>query len=316
MTDSDTRLPREVWIASITQTGLHAKDSEEMVGKFLRRMESFVPMQPDIFCLPEAFPFVQLEVPRPPDSEVAETPPGPITERFAEFARAHNCYVICPIYTEEGGRYYNAAVVIDRGGQVMGEYRKAHLTVGEMDGGLTPGTLQPTVFETDFGRIGIQICYDIEWTDGWQGLRDSGAEMVFWPSAFAGGQKLNMLASIYHYVVVSSTRKDTTVIVDISGEEIVRTGRWDAKGVCAPVNLEKAFLHTYPFNVKFDAIRAKYGRKVLIRTFHDEEWTIVESRSPEVKVTDVLAEFEVITHDEMTAEAAAMQAARRQTAGK
>jgi len=69
--------------------------------------------------------------------------------------------------------------------------------------------------------------------------------------------------------------------------------------VCAPVNLEKAFLHTWPFCQRFHEVQAKYGRKIHIKTFHEEEWTIIESRSPDVKIADVLKEFEFQTHEEL-----------------
>ena len=187
--------------------------------------------------------------------------------------------MICPTYTcDSEGRRYNAAVIIDRQGGIAGEYRKIHLTVSEMEKGVTPGPIDPPVFETDFGVIGIQICFDIGWCDGWEALRRKGAEIVFWPSAFAGGDKLNMLAATNRYVVAASTRKGPTRIIDISGETMAETGLWDPAGVCVPVNLEKAFLHSYPIYVHFDAIRKKYGRRILIRSFHDEEWSIIESR--------------------------------------
>lgn len=302
------RLRREVMIASITQTGLRTDTSQEMVDCMLDRMTTFVPMQPDLFCLPEVFPFSNLATSAAPVGKVAEVPPGPVTARFAEFARRNRCYVICPTYTrDESGHCYNAAVVIDRAGDVIGEYRKTHLTVQEMEGGLTPGTLDPPVFDTDFGRIGVQICFDIEWGDGWEALRRKGAQIVFWPSAFAGGEKLNMLAVIHRYVIAASTRKGSTRIIDISGKTLVASGIWEPAGVCALVNLETAFLHTYPHYQHFDAIRAKYGAHIVIRTFHDEEWTTVESRSNEVRVADVLAEFGIQTHDEMVAEAEARQ---------
>lgn len=63
--------------------------------------------------------------------------------------------------------------------------------------------------------------------------------------------------------------------------------------VCAPVNLEKAFLHTWPHVRRFGEIQAKYDRKVRIHNFAEEEWSIIESRSPEVKIADHLWEFEL-----------------------
>lgn len=56
--DAPSRLPREVWVASITQDGMHAANYERMIKAMLARMESVVPFRPDIVCLPEVFPFV------------------------------------------------------------------------------------------------------------------------------------------------------------------------------------------------------------------------------------------------------------------
>ena len=305
------RLPREVWVASISQNGMEASRHDQMIRAMLARMEEVVSFEPDIICLPEVFPFANLSEGRPPVAEVAERPIGPICRPFAEFARKHRCYVVCPVYTEENGRCFNAAVFLDRAGEVLGEYRKIHPTIGEMEAGVAPGPLDPPVFQADFGTIGAQICFDIEWLDGWQKLSDAGAEIVFWPSAFAGGSVVNTKAWQNKYCVVSSTRKGTTKICDVSGDQIAWTGQF-ARWVCAPLNLEKALLHTWPYCRRFNDIQAAYGRKVRITTFHEEEWTVLESRSPDVKIADVLEEFELKTHKEHIHAADVAQNARRQ----
>ena len=81
------------------------------------------------------------------------------------------------------------------------------------------------------------------------------------------------------------------------------------------MNLEKALLHSWPYCRRFDEIQAKYGRKVSIRTFHEEEWTIIESLSPEVRVADILKEFELKTHEEHIGEADAAQRRWREKLG-
>ena len=289
----EKRLPREVWIATMSQYGLEAQSYGEMIELMFDRMAGFESYRPDIVCLPETFPFTS-QSKRPLPKEVAEVPPGPISGRFADYAKKHNCYVICPIYTKENGNIYNAAVVFDRNGSVTGEYRKMHPTIGEIKSGITPGPSNPPVFRTDFGTIGIQICFDIEWPDGWQKLGEKGTEIVFWPSAFAGGKMVNARAFNNKYCVVSSTNKDTAKICDITGEEVAWTGRWN-RWICANVNLEKAFLHTWPYFRRFDEIHAKYGGKIRITNYHEEEWSIIESRSPDVKVADILKEFDLKT---------------------
>jgi len=296
------RLPREVWIASVSQNGLQADSVESMSRQMLRRMQEVVPFEPDIVCLPEVFPFVNLSSGRPPLADSSEEPIGRFSRPFADFAAKHKCHVVCPIYTVENGRYYNAAVFIDRDGQLLGQYRKMHPTTDEIEGGIMPGIPEPPVFKTDIGVLGAQICFDIEWYDGWRKLRQAGAELVFWPSAFGGGAMVNTHAWQNKYCVVSSTRKGTTKICDLDGQTLACTGQY-ATWVCAPVNLEKAFLHSWPFCRRFREIEAKYGRKVRIRTFHEEEWTIIESLDADVRVAEILKEFELQTHEEHIREA-------------
>jgi beta-ureidopropionase len=307
--DRANRLPREVWVASLSLHRLEAQSYEEMIRLVLRELEQIKPFQPDVVCLPEVFPFLKVSK-RPPLAEIAEAPLGPISTRFAAWAKENHCYVICPIYTQQDGRFYNSAVVIDRDGSCMGEYRKIHPTVSEMEQGIVPGPLDPPVFQTDFGTIGVQICYDINWHEGWTKLRQAGAEMIFWPSAFCGGRMLNSLAWMNKCCIVSSTRFDPTKICDISGEDIASSGR-ARSWVCAPINLERVFLHGWPYWTRYNDIQAKYGRKVLIRHFWEEGWSILESRSPDVKLSEVLREFEIRTHEEHIARADVMQNERR-----
>ena len=143
------RLPREVWIAAVAQQGLQADTVDGMIDLVFGRMAKFESYEPDIVCLPEAFPLAWVRN-RPAPTDIAEVPPGPITGRFAEYARSHGCYVVCPTYTRENGKVFNAAVLIDRKGKIAGEYRKIRPTAGEVAGGIAPGPLDPPVFDTDF----------------------------------------------------------------------------------------------------------------------------------------------------------------------
>ncbi len=296
------RLPREVWIATISLAGMRATDSADMTRQVLALMKEIVPHEPDVICLPETFAVSNMSASVPELRERAEAGIGAVARPFAEFAQQHNCYVVCPIHTREEDRFYNSAVFIDRQGQYVGAYHKIHPTTGEMDKGISPGPLNPPVFETDFGTVGAQICFDIEWQDGWSKLSEAGAEVVFWPSAFAGGAMVNAKAWQHQYTVVSSTLKNTSKICDVGGNEVAKTSHWN-QWVCAPINLEKAFLHTWPYVTRFDEVQAKYGRQVRITTYAEEEWSIIESRSPEIKIADVLQEFEFKTIREHLAEA-------------
>ena len=292
---SQTELPREVWIATVSQQGMNEETPEKMVKSVFAVLEKSVVYRPDIICLPEIFMYSYLHSGMDLQKEAARS--DELLKEFMTFARANHCYLICPVIMNENGKVYNAAVVIDRQGNRMGEYRKTYLPDDELALGLTPGPLQPPVFKADFGIFGIQICYDINWNQAWESLRQQGAEIVFWPSAFSGGQMINTKAWQNKYVVVSSTR-GISKICDISGDTIVQTGDLDKYLICAPVNLEKSFIHSWPASQRFDEIKAKYGRKIRIINYHEEEWSIIESLSPDVRVKDVLAEFKLRTFEQ------------------
>jgi hypothetical protein len=79
------------------------------------------------------------------------------------------------------------------------------------------------------------------------------------------------------------------------------------------VNLEKAFIDTWPHVKRFDEIRAKYRRKINLTTYGEEQWTVIESLSPDVFVADILKEFGIKTYRQDVQEAEAIQIKARQS---
>ncbi|MEP7256898.1 MAG: carbon-nitrogen hydrolase family protein [Flavitalea sp.] len=289
-------LPREVWIAGVSLMSMEAETSALLIDQVFEALKQVPVLKPDIVCLPETFPFFNVTEKTTLQQKVAIS--VKVLEQFSAFAKKNNCYMICPVYISERGKTYNAAVLLDRKGTIIGNYKKIRITDYEIEMGLTPGPLDPPVFKTDFGIIGIQICWDIAWNDGWKSLRKKGAEIIFWPSAFAGGKMINAMAWQNKCVVVSCTIKNTAKICDISGEVITQTGKWTPNFFCSPVNLDKIFVHTWPYVEHFDAILAKYGRKIRITTFHEEEWSIFESLSPDINLAAILKDYQIKSYEE------------------
>jgi beta-ureidopropionase len=291
------KLPREVWIAGVSQMGLRAKTPEQMTDSILEILKDAIPYHPDFVCLPEvfAFTYIDQETTLKEKAEISDR----VLNRFSDFSKQNNCYTICPVYTLREGKTYNSAVLLNRSGERAGSYDKIHLADYEIENGLTCGPLVQPVIKTEFGNIGIQICFDIEWSDGWTMLRKQGAEIIFWPSAFAGGKKVNTKAWQNKCVVASATNKNTAKLCDISGEVIAQTGIWNQNLYCAPVNLEKAFLHTWPAVNKFREIQKKYGRDVRITNFHEEEWSVIESLSASISVKEIMREFGLRSYEEL-----------------
>ena len=167
------QLPREVWIATVSQNGLSADNPAQMTEKILGILKRSLAYQPDIVCLPEVFATSNVKQIKTLAEKVELS--AIALKRFSAFAKENGCYLICPVYTSQNGKIFNSAVLFDRKGEPMGEYHKIHLTEDEIENGMTPGSLDPPVFKTDFGIIGIQICFDILWDDGWKALKQKGA---------------------------------------------------------------------------------------------------------------------------------------------
>ncbi|HUX96792.1 MAG TPA: carbon-nitrogen hydrolase family protein [Bacteroidales bacterium] len=308
------RLPREVWIASISLKSLWPTDRiEQRIKDILKRMESVYAYDPDVIVIPETYNISWVnEVKTLEEIAEDESTPGPATSVMAEVARNHNCYVVCPVITKKEGHFYNSSLLLDRQGKIIGVYHKIHPVDTEIipekyykGGGVTPGELKPPVFKTDFGIVGMQICMDGYWHDNWRSLGKDGAEIVLFPSQGPFGDLLNHKAWANHYYIASATGEDARII-DISGDTIASDGEF-ARWVCAPVNLEKVLIHIWPQVKRFDEIQKKYGRKIRIKIYHPENWATLESLDPEVKIREVLKEFELPSFDEQLKEATEIQ---------
>src|SRR4051794_27884306 len=119
--------------------------------------------------------------------EYAESIPGPTTERFQALARELEMVMVLPMYEEEQpGVLYNTAAVVDADGRYLGKYRKNHIP--QVKGFwekfyFRPGNLGYPVFDTAVGPVGVYICYDRHFPEGWRELGLNGAQIVFNPNA-------------------------------------------------------------------------------------------------------------------------------------
>lgn len=113
--------------------------------------------------------------------KLAQPVPGVLTEKIGEYAKKYNTYIIFSMNEQDGDIIYNTAVIIGRDGKVCGKYRKIHLPLSEAESGTSPGDTHG-IFDLDFGRIGVIICYDQMFLESSRTLALMGAEIIFIPT--------------------------------------------------------------------------------------------------------------------------------------
>lgn len=219
---------------------------------------------------------------------------GQVQEALGGLARKHKTYLLAPFDLledgPEGSFASNAAVLFDRKGNVAGIYRKAHpvayVNSDSLENGITPGKEFP-VFECDFGRLGVQICWDIQFGDGWEGLARAGAEIVAWPSASPATVLPSTRAATHRYYVVSSTWRDNATIFEPTGmvaAQVLPPGRV----LVHEIDLSYAIMGWSGFLRDGQALRDRYGDKVGYHYSNREDMGLFWSNDPTTSIATMI----------------------------
>jgi N-carbamoylputrescine amidase len=164
-----------------------------MVEKHLPYIEQAAKKGVQILCLQEIFngPYFCPGQDKRWYDAAEPIPDGPTTRLFQELAKKHGMAMVISLYEEDiRGVYYNTAAVIDADGRYLGKYRKQHIpqTAGFWEKYFfKPGDGGYPVFQTQFAKVGVYICYDRHFPEGARALGLNGAEIVYNPSATVAG---------------------------------------------------------------------------------------------------------------------------------
>lgn len=202
------------------------------VAAFLKLARAEVKTGTDVILLPEGIPVVGTGKSY---AAVAETIPGPTTVRLAALATEKRSYVVAGIYERDGHAIYNTAVLLDRTGRLAGKYRKVYIPREELEGGITPGSAYP-VFQTDFGTVGLLICWDVQYADPARALARQGAELILMP-IWGGNETLAQARAIENHVYLATSGYNfPSLLMDPLGRTLIRTEQ-DATVATATIDL-------------------------------------------------------------------------------
>lgn len=181
-------------------------DKMENVRTVKAYLEKIKDENPDFVILPEMFccPYQTENFPI-----YAEKEGGPVWQQLSGYAKQYGIYLIGGSMPEKDaeGNVYNTSYIFDREGKQIGKHRKVHLFDIDVKGGqtfkesdtLTAGD-SDTVFDTEFGKIGVMLCFDIHFPELSRMMVNDGAKVIFVPAAF------NMTTGPAHWELSFRTR--------------------------------------------------------------------------------------------------------------
>ncbi len=222
---------------------------------------------------------------------------GRVADTLGAKAREQGTWlVVCfnRLEKEKGRRPYvtNSAVLFDRKGRVAGVYRKVFLSGNnpksvQLEGGKRPGTEFP-VFETDFGRLGILICWDLGYDEVFEAYAAQGTEILAWPTMSPQTLAPRCYARRYNLYLVSATPRDNASIFDPMGGIAAMTTEPDGV-VTHELDLDYRRLHWQPGLDGGAALRRVYGNCVAFRYSEREDHGLFWSNDPALPIGRMVA---------------------------
>ena len=164
------------------------KDAAENLARAVEKIREAAKRGAQIVCMDELFRneyFCRTE-----NAELfnlAETFPGPTTDVLTKVALENKVAIIASLFERRAaGLYHNTCAVIDADGSFLGKYRKMHIPDDPLyyeKFYFTPGDLGFPTFDTKYGRIGVQICWDQWYPEGSRAVALGGAQVIFYPTS-------------------------------------------------------------------------------------------------------------------------------------
>ena len=256
---------RRRWIVKVSIAQLSSSfDKIENAKKAVAYIENAKKKGADLVVLPEMY----MSAIKPKAGilpvTVAESLKGPFVSTLASAAAENQIYVVCGMYEKkqnESERAYNTTVFLDRNGNLIHSYRKTHLydafSYKESDT-IIPGENPYQVIETEFGKIGLLVCYELRFPEIARQFALQGADFIIVPAGwFTGAVKEE------HWEILLRARaiENTVYMIGSNQVEHVYSGRSmivDPMGVIvASAGEEEALLFTEIDVDRINRVRAK-----------------------------------------------------------
>lgn len=252
------------------QMDVTIREKEQNLGKVMRDLPEAAGAGAGLIVFPECALTGYCFASREEAAPLAETVPGPATERIAAAAKSLGVTVVVGLLEREGENIYNAAAVITPQG-ILGSYRKIHLLCLGIDRFNALGDKAFPVFQTPPARVGINICFDCSFPESGRAVKLNGAQILAiptnWPVGSDTWQHTPRVRAIEnHLIVIAADRVGEergfrfaghSQIVDFEGRVLAEAGETEETILYAEVDVATADLNRVvrrPGEWEFDRI--------------------------------------------------------------
>ena len=271
-----------------------AESVPKVVKYWIDAMDREIGNAPDMIVLPECCDTVPTES-QADKAAWIRLRGDTVLDAVRKYAAAHRCYIVYSAHRErEDGRFANSSRLIDRSGRVVACYDKMFPTVresGSRECPIVPGT-EAVVAETDFGRVGFAICFDLNFEELKRMYAEKAPDIICFSSFFDGDFMQRAWALDCQAYMVSATCANwlEKQVIDPAGG-VLCVGNYYLTTFTVKINTNYKVLHRDENKKKFAAIVRKYGQRVSIRNPGSVGTATLLSNDPALPVEAVMREF-------------------------
>lgn len=283
------------WARLVSVSFLGQGNRDANLKTALNLVEQALWDKPDLVLLPETF--TALGMSERDWFDTAEPLDGETVSRLSHLARQHHVYIACPLLIRHRSAVTNSILLLDRNGEVAGRYNKMFPTLGELSLGVEPGA-EASVVETDFGRVGFAICFDLNFREVADDLHAKGAELVCFSSMYPGGMQLQHWALEHHWWMLSAVGSPQGMLMDPLGRVQKQAQPGYQPLVSASVNLDYVVAHLDYNHEKVLRMKRDLGRDVEVEVIQPEARFLLTCNHRDTTAQDIARRYDVLLWDD------------------
>lgn len=281
------------------------QEPQELVSKVItfwkNELNQVLPYSPDLIVLPEICDLSDA------GDKYLQVRKNQVLDFFGSVAKENSCYIAFGMKREESpGIWRNSCVLLGRDGNIAGIYDKNFPTIGEMEEGIKASDQAP-VFQCDFGRVAIAICFDLNFDELRLQYAAKKPHLILFSSMYHGGMVQSEWAySCRSYFVGSVYRSTPSEIRNPLGEVLATSTNYFDYAV-SRINLDYEVVHLDYNWEKLRELKKKYGDLVDIHDPGRLGVVLINSNHSEITAGQMVDEFRIERVDDYFARARALR---------